>query len=63
MLPLLICSTATIPSTVKPALVATSIKQATCYESMYSFPEKGIYIKMYLYKQAPVLSKHIVIIP
>ena len=39
-----------IKSTVKPVLVATSIKQATCIEQACSqFPKKGKYIEMYLY--------------
>ena len=37
-------------TTVKPILVATSIKQATCIkQALYSVPETDKYIEMYMY--------------
>ena len=49
---------------VKPILVATSIKQATCIKQAYSqFPKMENTLKCTCIKQAPVLSKHILFIP
>ena len=50
--------------TVKPVLVATSIKQATCIKQACSqFPRQENTWKCTCIKQAPVLSKHILFIP
>ena len=50
--------------TVKPVLVADSMKQTTCLkQACIQFPKQAKYIEMYLIKQAPVLSKQILIIP
>ena len=49
--------------TVKPVLVATSIKQATCIKQVcIHFMKKSNTLKLTYIKQAPVLSKHILII-
>ena len=50
--------------TVKPVLVATSIKQAICIkQACTQFPKKANTLKCTCIKQAPVLSKHILFIP
>ena len=50
--------------TVKPVLVATSIKQATCIkQACIHVPKKENTLKCTCIKQAPVLSKHILIVP
>ena len=50
--------------TVKQAVVATSIKQATRFQQAYIlFLKKAIAWKFTCIKQAPGLSKHILIIP
>ena len=50
--------------TVKPVLVATSIKQATCVkQSHIQFPKVKNTLKCTSIKQAPALSKQILIIP
>ena len=52
------------PNTVKPVLVATSIKQATCIkQACVQFPEKANMLQHTCIMQAPVLSKHFFIIP
>ena len=51
-------------NTVKPALVATSIKQATCIkQALIQYPEMANTLKCTCIKQAPVLSKQILIVP
>ena len=51
-------------TTVKPVLVATSIKQATCIKQACSqFPKKLNTLKCICIKQASVLSKNILFIP
>ena len=52
-------------NTVKPLLVATSVKPATYIkQACFQFPKKTNTKGKYTYtKQAPVLSKHILIIP
>ena len=53
-----------LTSTVKPVLVATSIKQATCIkQACVQFPKQANTLKCTCIKQAPVLSKQILIIP
>ena len=48
--------------TVKPVLVATSIKQATCIkQACIRFPKQAKTLKCAFLKQAPVLSKQIFI--
>ena len=50
--------------TVKPVLVATSIKQATCIkQACIQIPKQANTLKCTCIKQAPVLSKHILIVP
>ena len=50
--------------TVKPVLVTTSIKQATCIKKgCIQFPKKANKLKFTCIKQAPVLSKQILIVP
>ena len=50
--------------TVKPALVVTCIKQATCIEqASIRFPQRAKTLKSTCIKQASVLSKHILTIP
>ena len=50
--------------TVKPVLVATSNKQATCIkQTSVQFPKRANTLKCTCIKQAPVLSKHILIVP
>ena len=51
-------------TTVKPVLVATSIKQATCIKQACSlFPKQANTVKHTCIKQTLVLSKQILIIP
>ena len=51
-------------NTVKPVLVATSIKQATCIkQACIQFPKQANTLKCTCIKQAPVLSKQIFIVP
>ena len=51
-------------NTVKPALVASSIKQATCIKRpVFRFPIMTDKNKMTCIKQAPVLSKHFSFLP
>ena len=51
-------------STVKPVLVATSIKQATCIkQACIQIPKQANTLKCIFIKQAPVLSKQILIVP
>ena len=51
-------------SIVKPFLVASCIKQATCIkQACIQFPKKANTLKCICIKQAPVLSKHFLIIP
>ena len=51
-------------ATVKPVLVATSIKQATCVkQTSIKFPKKANTLKFTCIKQAPILSKQILFIP
>ena len=53
-----------LTGTVKPLLVATSIKQATCIkQACIHSPKKANALNCTCIKQAPVLSKHILIIP
>ena len=53
-----------LASTVKPVLLATSIKQATCIkQACIQFPKEANTLKCTCIKQAPVLSKQILIIP
>ena len=48
---------------VKPVLVATSVKQAACIkQACIQFPKKANTLKCTCIKQAPVLSKQILII-
>ena len=50
--------------TVKPVLVATSIKQATCIkQACIQFSKQANTLKCFSIKQAPVLSKQIFIVP
>ena len=50
--------------TVKPVLVVTFIKQATCNkQACIQFPKKTNTLKYTCVKQAPVLSRHILISP
>ena len=50
--------------TVKPVLVATSIKQATCIkQACIEFPKQANTLRCTCIKQAPVLSKQILIVP
>ena len=50
--------------TVKPVLVATSIKQATCIkQACIQIPKQANALKCTCIKQAPVLSKQILIVP
>ena len=50
--------------TVKPVLVATSIKQATCIkQASVQFPWRVTTLKSTCIKQAHVFSKHILIVP
>ena len=50
-------------TTVKPVLVATSIKQATCIKQAgIQFSKQADTLKCTCIKQAPVLSKRILII-
>ena len=50
--------------TVKPVLVATSIKQATCIkQACIQFPKQTDTLKCTCIKQAPVLSKQILSVP
>ena len=49
---------------VKPVLVATSIKQATCIkQACNQIPKQASTLKCTCIKQAPVLSKQILIVP
>ena len=51
-------------NTVKPVLVATFIKQATCIkQACRQFPKKENALKCTCIKQTPVLSKHFLFIP
>ena len=51
-------------NTVKPVIVAISVKQATCIKQAWlQFPKKANLLKFTCIKQALVLSKHIWIIP
>ena len=53
-----------LSNTVKPVLVATSIKQATCIkQACFQFPKQEDSLKCTCIKQAPVLSKQILIVP
>ena len=50
--------------TVKPVIVATSIEQATCIkQACIQVPKQANTLKCTCIKQAPVLSKQILIIP
>ena len=50
--------------TVKPVLVAPSNKQATCIkQASVQFPKRANTLKCTCIKQAPVLSKHFLIVP
>ena len=61
-LPTALCDPAHI--TVKPVLVATSIKQATCIkQACIQFPKQANTLKCTCIKQAPVLSKQIWTVP
>ena len=54
----------TFMCTVKSSLVVTFIKQATCIkQACIQFPKEANILKCTCIKQAPVLSKHIFIIP
>ena len=51
-------------NTVKPVLVATSIKKATCIkQACIHFPKKANTLKCTCIKQAPALSKQVLISP
>ena len=57
-------STSEISDTVKLELVVTSVKQTTCIKQAYiQHPKQAIALKCMCIKQAPVFSKHILIIP
>ena len=50
-------------STVKLALVASFLKQATCIKQVcIRFPETANILKFTCFKQAPIFSKHILIV-
>ena len=51
-------------TTVKPVLVATSVKQATCIKQAFvQFLKQADTLECTCIKQAPVLSKQVLIIP
>ena len=58
------CISADFGLSVLPVLVATSIKQATCIkQACVQFPKQANTLKCTCIKQAPVLSKQILIVP
>ena len=60
----LVLRTREFTDTVKPVFVATSIKQATCIkQASVQFPKQANTLKCTYIKQAPVLSKQILIVP
>ena len=54
----------TISNIVKPVLVATSIKQATCIkQACIQFPKQANTVKCTCIKKAPVFNKQILNVP